>query len=66
MCQYLGKCHSQLNDLAVIITARNGTMITAENSKGETFTRNISFFRKVNLLFDSDLTKESCNGIGGV
>ena len=30
-------------------------MITAENLKGETITRNISFFRKVNLRFDSDL-----------
>ena len=30
-------------------------MITAENSTGDAITRNISFFRKVNLRFDSDL-----------
>ena len=37
------------------VIARKGTMITAENSKGDTITRNISFFRKVTLSFDSNL-----------
>eukprot|EP00794_Sanderia_malayensis_P004215 gene4215-4778_t len=35
------------------VIAKNGTMITAENSKGHKITRNISFFRKVDFKMDA-------------
>ena len=53
--QKRNKFSTHFSPIKYRVTARNGTMITAENLKGETITRNISFFRKVNLHFDSDL-----------
>ena len=61
----LNKLSTPFNPTPLVVTERNGTMVTAQRGDGSKVTRNVSMFRSIpqTLIQESDTRDDSCENI---